>query len=133
MKTCTRCRKPHNGPHKACEPCLRARWATSRCKRVREARQKLGLCRLCGKEAVPGTFHCAYHLEQFQERHAIQYARRRAKGECIHCGSPKAKSRHACPACLAKDRARGVERRRMAKLKAQGLALLKPRLRRTAA
>lgn len=117
MMDCPRCGKPHDGPHRNCETCLaklRNAYPTSRKRTRRKALDKLGLCHECTNIAVPGTKHCAYHLERFLEIGATKRAKRKAEGRCYACGRPAAGGRNACPICLAKDRAK-AERKRLAR------------------
>lgn len=117
MTACTRCGKPHDGPHKVCESCLaklRAKWPTSRKRTRRAAMDRLHLCHECGNTAVPGTKHCARCLEVFSERSAATRAKRKAEGLCIFCGKERAPGRTTCPTCLERDRLK-AEKKRLAR------------------
>ena len=94
-------------PAKQCQECYEVqlrpgRWATTRAKRVREAKIALGLCSIsgCDSEAIPRRSLCGYHQEQIQEPCAAGRRARREAGLCSICGDPPVAGRTKCQTCL---------------------------------
>jgi hypothetical protein len=84
------------------------RTSKARSKKPTRARRS---CTKCARPAAPGRKQCRYHLEYFR----TYRQKRRAKGRCIHCGTPSA-GYQLCDACASRSsdlmRQRYYERRK---------------------
>lgn len=81
---CITCgKRPAKPGHTRCEACQKRANARSKDKRIQKGEYKgyaeLGLCRICGKQAVDGHSYCPEHLKKAQENAARMRSSCKAK------------------------------------------------------
>ena len=92
--------------------------------RIREHRQKNGLCYRCGRTAKSGCILCPICIERKTKRQRITHKERVAKGLCRYCCRPWSGAGQTCDSC--KPRARKASSRAKAKRKSDGVCISCP-------